>query len=60
MDHLSKTIDFYSTKYNRIVIMGDFNLEPSTEHIETLCHSFVLHNLVKKIHVSRESPNAII
>ena len=40
--------------------MGDFNLEPSTEHIETLCHSFVLHNLVKKIHVSRESPNAII
>ena len=48
MDHLSKTIDFYSTKYNRIVIMGDFNLEPSTEHIETLCHSFVLHNLVKE------------
>ena len=36
MDHLSKTIDFYCIKYNRIVIMGDFNLEPSTEHIETV------------------------
>ena len=36
MDHLSKAIDFYSTKYDKIVIIGDFNLEPSTDHIETL------------------------
>ena len=48
MDHLNKAIDFYSTKYDRIVIIGDFNFEPSTDHIETLCHSYVLHNLVKE------------
>ena len=48
IDHLSKTIDFYSTKYDRLVIMGDFNLEPSTELIETLCNSYDLYNLVKE------------
>ena len=47
MDHLSKTIDFYNTKYDRVVLMGDFNLEPSTVFVETLCHSHDLHNLVK-------------
>ena len=39
LDHLSKTVDFYSTKYDRIAIMGDFNLESFTELIETLCNS---------------------
>ena len=48
LDHLSKTVDFYSTKYDRIDIMGDFNLEPFTELIETLCNSYDLVNLVKE------------
>ena len=48
IDHLSKTIDFYSTKYDRLIIMGDFNLEPSAEPIETLCDSYDLYNLVKE------------
>ena len=33
MDYLSKAIEFYSTKSDGIVIIGDFNLEPSTYHI---------------------------
>ena len=28
LDHLSRAIDFYSKKYDRVVIMGDFNSEP--------------------------------
>ena len=48
IDHLNITIDFYSTKYDRIVVMGDFNLEPSTVLVKTLCHSHDLHNLVKE------------
>ena len=48
MDHLSKAIDFYNRKYDRIVSKGDFNSEPSTDHIQTLCHCYVLHNLVKE------------
>ena len=48
LDHLSRVIDYYSTKYDRIVIMGDFNSEPSDEPIETFCGSYNLHNLVKE------------
>ena len=38
LDHLSRVIDYYSKKYDRVVIMGDFNSEPSDEPIEiSLC-----------------------
>ena len=48
LDHLSRTIDYYSKKYDRIVIMGDFNSEPSEELIGTFCSSYNLYNLVKE------------
>ena len=48
MDNLSKAIDLYSTKYDRIVVMGDFNLEPSSVHIEALCYSHYLYNVVNE------------
>ena len=48
LDHLSRVIDCYSKKYDRIVIMGDFNSEPSDEHIETFLSCYNLHNLVKE------------
>ena len=48
LDHLSRVIDYYSRKYDRVVIMGDFNSEPSDEPIETFCGSYSLHNLVKE------------
>ena len=34
LDHLYKTIDLYNRKYDNVVIMGDFNLEPPMELIE--------------------------
>ena len=39
-------LDLYSTKYGRIGVMGDFNLEPSSVHILALCCS--LYNLVNE------------
>ena len=48
LDHLCKTIDLYNREYDNVVIMGDFNLEPSTEIIESLCSSYDLFNLVKE------------
>ena len=48
LNHLSRVIDYYSKKYDRIVIMGDFNSEPSDESIETFCGSYNLYNLVKE------------
>ena len=43
--HLSITIDLYSSKYDRIVVTGDFNQDPL---IKTLCHGHDLHNLIKE------------
>ena len=56
LDHLSRVIDYYSTKYDRIVIMGDFNSEPCDEPIETFCGSYNLHNLVKEETCFKGSP----
>ena len=48
IDHLGRVIDFYSKIYDRFVIMGDFNSEPTDDHVETFRHSYNLHNLVKE------------
>ena len=56
LEHLSKTIDCYSAKYDRLVVMGDFNLEPSTEIIETFCNSYDLYNLVNEKTCFKEKP----
>ena len=47
-NHLSRIIDFYSTKYERIIIMGDFNVEPINPNMINLCDSYDLFNLVKE------------
>ena len=47
-DNLSRVVDYYSKYYDRIVIMGDFNSEPTDEHTQNFCNSFNLHNLVKE------------
>ena len=48
LDNLSRVIDCYSKKYDRIIVMGDFNLEPTDEPIESFCNSYNLYNLVKE------------
>ena len=47
LNHLCMVTDFYSRYYDRIIIMGDFNLEPTDEPIDTFCNSYNLNNLVK-------------
>ena len=47
-DHLSRVVDYYTKTYDRIVIMGDFNSEPTDEHVQTFRNSYNLHNLVKE------------
>jgi len=47
-ENLSRVIDLYSNKFERFIIMGDFNLEPHEIIVENFCHSFNLYNLVKE------------
>ena len=48
IDNLSRVVDCYSTKYDNIIILGDFNMEPSDDHMVSLFNSFNLYNLVKE------------
>ena len=56
-EYLRKSIDLHMKKYNNIVIMGDFNLEPCTEIMETFCHSYDFLNLVKENTCFKGPPN---
>ena len=47
-DNLSRCIDYYSKKYDRIVILGDFNSEPINEPVETFCSIICTISLTKK------------
>ena len=47
LEHLSKTINYYSTKYDNLGVMGDFNLELTTDIMEIFCDSSH-YNLVKE------------
>ena len=60
LGNLSRITDFYSCKYDKVIIMGDFNQEPSEDGIETLCSSHHLYNLVHEKHVIKVHQNATI
>ena len=46
-ENISGTIDFYSQKYINIVLMGDFNMQPTDNNFQTFCESHDLYNLIK-------------
>ena len=46
-EKISGTIDFYSQKYKNIVLMGDFNMQPTDNNFQTFCEGHDLYNLIK-------------
>ena len=49
--HLSKLnlcIEKFTCDYDNLIIMGDFNSEPSDNELQEFCNSFTLKNLVKE------------
>ena len=59
LDHLSRVIDVYSRKYDKIVIMGDFNLEPIDES-NLYVTPIICIILSKRKHVLRVHQNVMI
>ena len=35
--HLSKKFDFYSSRYENFIVLGDFNAEMANTHMEEFC-----------------------
>ena len=59
IDHLRKTMNYYSTKYDHLVVMGFFNLKPTTDIMEIFCDSSHLYNLVKETTVLKPPPPSL-
>ena len=47
LNELDKMSDYFSVSYDNHVIIGDFNLDPSTGLLKHFMNSNALHNLIK-------------
>ena len=48
LDTISKSLDTYSTKYENILIYGDFNACVGDEPLDTSCKSYCFTSLIKQ------------
>ena len=46
--NLSKSFDFYSSKYENFIVIGDFNAEMTNSYMEEFCASYNLKNFIKQ------------
>ena len=48
LDTLSTFLDLQSTTYEKILILGDFNVGIEEQHMKALCNNYSLTNLIKQ------------
>ena len=48
LHELSKCLDSYLPRYDNVILMGDFNAEPSLSSMNNFCELYNLKNLVKE------------
>ena len=48
LEALSDFLDFHSSSYNYIIILGDFNVGVEKPHMKTLCKNYSPQNLIKR------------
>ena len=48
LEALSDFLDFHSSSYNNIFILGDFNVGVEESHMKTFCKNYSLQNLIKQ------------
>ena len=46
-EQMSNVIDYYLQKYQTIVLIGDFNIEPADKKFKAFCESHEFYNLIK-------------
>ena len=47
MAQLSKKFDFYSSKFENFIVLGDFNTEMTNSHMEEFCSVYNFKSLIK-------------
>ena len=48
LDALSKYLDLYSSKYEKVLILGDFNAGIEEKHMKCICDNYNLKSLIKQ------------
>ena len=58
---ISRTLDTFTTKYENILLLGDFNACADDESVKNFCRSYDLHSLVKQstCYKNPENPSCI-
>ena len=58
---ISRSLDIHSTKYENIVLLGDFNACVDDEALQTFCKSYSLNSLIKQLTCFKnpENPSCI-
>ena len=57
LDALSTYLNLHSTKYEKIVILGDFNVGTDEQHIKAFCDNYNLTSLIKQQSTCYKYPN---
>ena len=47
LDALSKYLDLYFSKYEKVLILGDFNAGIEEKHMKCFCDNYNLKSLIK-------------
>ena len=53
LDIISKSLDDFSTTYDNLILLGDFNVEPEEKHMADFLNVYNLKNLVHQKHASK-------
>ena len=47
LQRFKNSLDLFSAKYENIILIGGFNVNPEDSNMETFCGSYELKNLIK-------------
>ena len=61
LELISRTLDIFTTKYENILLLGDFNACADDETMKSFCSSYGLHSLIKQstCYKNPENPSCI-
>ena len=47
LDRISQSLDVFSSKYERFLLVGDFNVAVEETHMKSFCENYALANLIR-------------
>ena len=56
LEYISKEIDSHLSKYDNVLLVGDFNSEPSEEALKSFCQIYNFKNLLDNPHATKTPP----